>query len=100
LAAASVILLEVGDPEGAAKVQGFADRVLERTGAVPDKLFIQMSSEVKERTRGAVPREVYEEAYRVGKTITLGLVLDLLVGLNLSDPKSEPLPQGFHAEAR
>ncbi len=93
LAAGSLILLEKGDPEGAAKVQGFADRVLERTGAVPDKLFLQMSAEVKERTRVSLPVEAYKEAYRSGRTLNLSAALDLL-GCDLVPATSNPRTPG------
>lgn len=78
LSAASMILLEADDFVGAAKIQGFADRLLDQTGAIPDKLFVRIAGEVKERTRNGLSRGVYDSAYLEGRRLSLREALEML----------------------
>jgi predicted ATPase/class 3 adenylate cyclase len=79
LCPATLILLEAGDPEGAATIQGYADNLVARTGALPDRLFVRLGSLAKEQTRKLCrTTELYEAHYQGGRTRPLAEVISLL----------------------
>ena len=91
LAAASSILLEAGDPYKAAAIQGYAERILERTGAIPDKLFVLAGSQIKERTRKLLSPSEYDSALKSGRKMSINEVLEALGCSAVDNPESYPL---------
>lgn len=66
-------------PELAAMVQGFADRLVEESGATPDRLVWAWGAEIKARTSALIP-DGYDAALKNGRTAGLDQIL-----LNFND---------------
>lgn len=58
----------------AANLQGFASKLIEESGAVPDRLVSEWGAEVRRQTRSLQP-DFYDAACKDGRTISLDQVL-------------------------